>query len=109
MQKQIFPVESGEFSQLKTLTATLEDMCTEPSKTGKTDPSKEQKSRRKQLVQLRNELRETLANVDAKLEADEGPEIDPELEAAKEIARERAKRPPHLRGAQLLKETIGAA
>ena len=108
-QQEIFDVQSSEFEQLKGLSDKLDICCTEPSRTGVTDPHKEKKSRRKQLVELRNELRATLSNVDKKLEADEAEEPDELLEKAYAEARERSKRPPHLRGAALLKETLGCA
>ena len=106
-QQQVFDTSSEEFDQLKSFCSTLDRACMEPSRTGVTDVP-EQPSRRKQLKQLRDEMRATLANVDKKLEQDEAVAVDPKLVAAMEEAKERAKRPPHLRGAQLLKETLGS-
>ena len=55
-------------------------------------------------MQLRNELRQTLSDVDARLEicATEGPVVDPVVEAAKAAAKERSKLPLHLRGTVVL-------
>ena len=67
-QKEVFDATSAEFSQLDQLRGRLEDLTAEPSKTGKSEVSEaQQPSRRKQLVALRNEMRETLKNVDEKL------------------------------------------
>uniref|UniRef100_A0A6U7HUY8 Uncharacterized protein n=1 Tax=Haptolina brevifila TaxID=156173 RepID=A0A6U7HUY8_9EUKA len=51
-QQQIFPPSSEEFKQFAGLSHTLEDLCAEPSRTGKTE-EKKPPSRRKQLVQVR--------------------------------------------------------
>ena len=74
-----------------------------------TDPNKPQLSKRKQLKQLRDEIRTTLAHVDEKLAEKEADTIDEKWEQAKADAKERGKRPPHLRGSALLKESIGSA
>ena len=66
-------------------------------------------SKRRQLVNLRNDLRATIEKVDQKLAADEPTPTDEKMEAAIEEIKERSKRPPHLRGAQILKETLGCA
>ena len=72
-QKEVFDTNSAEFSQLDSLRDLLEDQCAEPSRTGKSEVSESAKpSRRKQLVTLRNQMRETLKNVDAKIDTDDG-------------------------------------
>ena len=100
---------SEEWGQLSTLKDTLETLCVEPSRTGVTDPHNPRPSRRKQLVQLRNELRTTIERVDRKLDEKDEEAHDPKMDTAVEEIKERSKRPPHLRGAQLLKETLGCA
>ena len=93
--------------RLNTLCDTLEDLCAEPSRTGKPEV-KVPPSKRKQLVTLRNQIRTSLADIDKKLEtvdADANRE-DPLLEAARAAALERMKRPPHLRGSAVLNETM---
>ena len=104
-QKQVFEPAGAEFQQLDTLCQTLEGLCAEPSRTGKTEPGKVP-SRRKQLVTLRNEIRSTLKNVNDKLEEDEVEEVDPEVVKAIAAAKERLKLPPHLRGSAVLNETL---
>ena len=65
-QKQIFERRSDEFEQLSRMRSTLEGVCGDPAAHvgGDAKPL----SRRQQLVGLRNELRSTIATVDAKLD-----------------------------------------
>ena len=107
--QEIFEVSAPEFEQLEQLKGTLANLCAEPSATGVTDPNKPQLSNRKKLKQLRDEIRTTLANVDKKLSEPDGSGVDEKWEQAKADAAERGKRPPHLRGSALLKESIGSA
>lgn len=81
-------------------------MCAEPSKTGKVEATNG-KSKRRQLKELRDKMRSTLANVDGKLGEDEVEVEDPMMEAARTATLERMKRPPHLRGSAVLAETLG--
>ena len=100
-------VSSEEFAQLNGLKATLDDLCAEPSRTGMSEVDPEKlPSRRRQIKQLRNELRATLANVDAKLADDETEVEDPVLVDAIAKAQARMKLPKHLRGSAVLAESI---
>jgi hypothetical protein len=105
-QQEIFDVTSTEFKQLNSLKDRLEDVCAEPSRTGKTEFAAPP-SRRKQLKTLRDEMRATVAHIDAKLAEPDSSSGDPELKAAREAAMERQKLPMHLRGSLLLSMTIG--
>ena len=55
-------------------------------------------------VALRNELRQSLSDVDGRLAKceTEGPKVDPVVEAARAAAKERQKLPLHLRGTIVL-------
>lgn len=103
-QKQVFEEASEQFSQLSTLRDTLEGVCAEPSRTGKT--SETSMSKRRQMKQLRDEMRASLANIDRKLAEGDSEEVDPVVQAALAAAKERLKLPPHLRGSAVLNETL---
>jgi len=94
-------------AQLTGMCKQLEDMCAEPSRTGRSDIT-EPPSTRKQLTKLRNEMRKTLANVEKKLETVDAEEnvSDPVVEAARRDALERMKLPVHLRGSAVIYETL---
>uniref|UniRef100_A0A7S3C503 Uncharacterized protein n=1 Tax=Haptolina ericina TaxID=156174 RepID=A0A7S3C503_9EUKA len=103
-QKQIFERRSDEFEQLSRMRSTLEGVCGDPAAHvgGDAKPL----SRRQQLVGLRNELRSTIATVDAKLDEANNAveEVDPVVQAARESARQRMKLPLHLRGSAVLNQ-----
>merc|ERR1719446_1753365 len=105
-QKQIFSPESTEFEQLGSLKNTLEQVCGDPSSHQGQDAKP--LSRRKQLVSLRDELRTTIATVDAKLDEARNTteEMDPVVRDAREKAKERMKLPIHLRGSAVLNATM---
>ena len=62
--KEVFDTNTPEFVQLNGLQGMLDNLCAEPSRTGRTDSSKPELSKRKQCKLLRDEIRTTLANVD---------------------------------------------
>ena len=105
-QKQVFDPSSGEMGQLVALSAKLDDLCAEPSRTGKSE-EKVPPSKRSQLKKLRDEMRATLANVDRKLAEPDDALTDPQELKAREQAMEAMKLPPHLRGSRVLRETMG--
>ena len=105
--KEIFDPSSKEMHQLMGVDALLSEMCADPTRTGKSEVA-EPPSARKQLTKLRNQMRETLRNVDEKLKTVDAEDnaIDPVYELAKAQARERMKLPVHLRGSAVLNETL---
>ena len=105
-QKQIFDPSSAQMGQLLDLSAKLDDLCAEPSRTGKSE-EKVPPSKRSQLKKLRDEMRATLANIDHKLAEPDDTGIDPQEVRAREQAMEAMKLPPHLRGSRVLRETMG--
>ncbi len=102
-QKQVFDPPSAEMSQLSDFNDMLGELCAEPSATATTSLAS-RPSRRQQLVKLRDTMRATLKNVDAKLDSidAEVEETDPVIERARAAARERLKLPIHLRGNAVL-------
>ena len=98
-QQQVYEPASESMAQLNTLRDTMDNLCADPSRTSDT-ALEERPSRRKQLVALRNDLRESIKHVDAKLATvdAESQKVDAAYEDAKAAAKERAKLPMHLRG-----------
>ena len=107
-QKQIFEEGSEAFDSLSKLKETLQTAVSEPHLSTGGGDAPAPLSRRKQLVQIRNELRSTLATVDAKIEqvTNAPEEEDVTYERARNAAKERMKLPLHLRGSAVLAEMI---
>ena len=105
-QQQIFEPSGAPMAQLNKLDQVLSDMVAEPTRTGKPE-EKKPPSHRSQMKKLRDEMRATLANVDAKLAEPDEARQDPQELKAREQAMEAMKLPPHLRGSRVLKETMG--
>jgi len=101
-QKQIFERNSDAMQQLSALNSTLEEACGDPARYKGADCK--EPTRRQQLVGLRNQLRETLATVETRLEVAKGEkeDMDPVVADAREKAKERMKLPIHLRGSAVL-------
>ena len=105
--KEVFEVSSKEFGQLRGLCDTLEDLTAEPSRTGNTHPDAKQPSKRRQLKQLRDEIRGTLSNIDAKLAEDDEAGEDEITRDARQKTAERMKLPIHLRGSAIMAAMSG--
>ena len=96
-QKQIFDESSPEFAEMVGLRDKLEGLCQEPSRTGR-ESIDDHRARRRHLRELRDQIKTTLKNVDAKLDGPDEVEVDPVVEKARAAAKERLKLPRHLRG-----------
>mmetsp|Transcript_5202 Transcript_5202/g.10208 ORF Transcript_5202/g.10208 Transcript_5202/m.10208 type:complete len:132 (-) Transcript_5202:83-478(-) len=102
-QLEVFDAGTDEMANLLKLRDNLENACADPTRTTAGETLSEQPSRRKQLVMLRNQLRQSLADVEAgeKKAAADRPR-DPVVEEARAAAREKQKLPLHLRGTIVL-------
>ena len=128
-QVQVFDAGTEAMANLYQLRDHLEHACADPTRTNAGE--EEEPSRRKQLVtplasnqsrqrmglgkagshaslpgqvKLRNELRQSMKDVEAGLKIAEnaGPRADPVVEEARAAAREKLKLPLHLRGTIVL-------
>ena len=125
-QVQVFDAGTEAMANLYQLRDNLEHACADPTRTNAGE--EEEPSRRKQLVtplasnqprqlgkagshaslpgqvKLRNELRQSMKDVEAGLTIAEnaGPRADPVVEEARAAAREKLKLPLHLRGTIVL-------
>ena len=90
---------------LNHLKTTLDTVCADATRTGQTQVTKPPGMRR-QLTKLRNELRQTLHNVDEKLAEPDKVEVDSIQEQAWIVVQERMKLPKHLRGSALVNEML---